>query len=439
MAEFNFYLKDPKSKGKTAVVLSIASQNERSKFYTGKKVNPKFWCNDPENKERYQRTIRSSDFREAPEFNTDLDNYEIEAKKIAHRLSSEFDRVPTALEIKKALELKFRPELVKQVKEIELFDYWKDTAENIIYRTNSKTKKPITRHTRISLLQTLRILRKFSSQKKKVLRWDNIDLNFYEGFKKYLEAELILSGNTVAKHIANIKFMMADATEHGIITNQDFRNKKFRATKEEPNAIYLNESELEELEKLDLSKRPALANVRDLFLIGCWTGLRFSDYSELSRAIFETNFIEIETKKNRKNIVIPILPPLTRILEKYKTKNGLDLPRCITNQKMNDALKEIARMLPSLHSDFSITTTKGGMEVTVKSKKWELVVTHTARRSFATNMYLNDFPAKLIMDITGHSTDKQFYHYIKMTPKQSAEKLRDMWINKKSSQLKVAK
>ncbi|MBL7811411.1 MAG: tyrosine-type recombinase/integrase [Bacteroidetes bacterium] len=438
MAEFNFYLKNPKATGKTAVVLLISSQNYRAKYYTGRSVFPKDWCNDPKSK-YYQRTIKSIQFKESPEFNTALDNIIVEAKKITQRLFAELDREPTPWEIKDAIEQQFRPKVVKPAPEQDLFTYWKETAENIIHRTNGKTKKPISRHFRISLLQTLRVLKEYSSQKGKFLRWDNIDLIFYESFKKFLQADLKYHGNTVAKHISNVKYIMGDANERGIKTNQDFRKRGFLVSKEEVDAIYLTESELYELETLNLSGRPGLDRVRDLFLIGCWTGLRFSDFTQLHRAIVDSEYIEIETKKTRKKVVIPILPPLERVISKYRNGSSIEWPKAISNQKLNDALKEIAQLLPSLQAEYSISKTKGGFEVTTKYKKWQLVTTHTARRSFASNMFLTEMPVNLIMAITGHTTEKQFYHYIKITPKKSAEVMRDWWIHRNTNELKIAK
>ena len=63
------------------------------------------------------------------------------------------------------------------------------------------------------------------------------------------------------------------------------------------------------------------------------------------------------------------------------------------------------------------------MLVTRTVSKWELVTSHTARRSFATNAFLNDVPALAIMQITGHRTESAFMKYIRMSPKDNAIKL----------------
>jgi len=81
----------------------------------------------------------------------------------------------------------------------------------------------------------------------------------------------------------------------------------------------------------------------------------------------------------------------------------------------------------TLHKEVVIKRTKGGVERHKKFKKYELVTVHTARRSFATNLYVSDFPAVSIMKITGHLTEQAFLSYIRITPKENAEMLQIHW------------
>ena len=71
--------------------------------------------------------------------------------------------------------------------------------------------------------------------------------------------------------------------------------------------------------------------------------------------------------------------------------------------------------------------TKAGKKVTLHLEKWEMISSHTARRSFATNEYLNGTPSITIMAITGHKTEKAFLKYIKVRPKEHAEKMKSLW------------
>ena len=77
---------------------------------------------------------------------------------------------------------------------------------------------------------------------------------------------------------------------------------------------------------------------------------------------------------------------------------------------MNNYLKELAEMA-KINSTFRVSKTRAGKVVEVAMKKHELVKVHTARRSFATNMYNADIHPITIMKITGHRTRSIFDRY----------------------------
>ncbi len=106
--------------------------------------------------------------------------------------------------------------------------------------------------------------------------------------------------------------------------------------------------------------------------------------------------------------MIPILPEARKIIDKYTDDGLLLLPKPISNQKFNEYLKDIGKEVKELHALFSLVRTIGGEMQKTKKLKWELLTTHTARRSFATNMYLRNIPVPMIMAITGHKTEKRF-------------------------------
>lgn len=264
----------------------------------------------------------------------------------------------------------------------------------------------------------------------KKIDFETITVDFHNDYTEYLKA-LELSTNTIGKDIKIIKAVMNEATERGINTNLQYKSRKFIKPTEETESIYLNKSELMELQSLDLSSNTRLDNVRDLFLIGCYSGLRFSDYSILTNQNIKDGFIEISQIKTGDKIAIPVHPVVKRIFKKYNGK----LPRSISNQKSNDYLKEIGKLLPSLSETFTHTITKGGTKIIKSRSKWELLTTHTARRSFATNSYLDGIPTISIMAVTGHKTEKSFLRYIKLTETDHAKIIQKHW--NKQNQLKA--
>ena len=164
------------------------------------------------------------------------------------------------------------------------------------------------------------------------------------------------------------------------------------------------------LESLNLEGFPGLVRARDLFLLASWTGLRFSDLQILTIDHLHGDNIVIKTQKTEKEVVIPVFPIVRNVLIKYKDTG---LPS-ITNQALNRSLKNLGAKLEEA------SNLKG---ITADVSKYNRITTHTARRSFATNLY-HIVPIELIMSVTGHKTQTEFYKYIRVTPKENADKLR---------------
>jgi integrase len=164
--------------------------------------------------------------------------------------------------------------------------------------------------------------------------------------------------------------------------------------------------------------------VRDLLIVGCWTGVRFSDISQITPDAIEDYIIYIKQSKTGGKVAIPVHDYVKAILDKYDGS----LPPSISNQRFNEYLKEVvkkAKVKDIVHK----AITKGGVTRSKSYSKWELVTTHTGRRSFATNNYLMGVPTLTIMAITGHKTESSFLKYIKVTPTEHAEKIRLIWKN----------
>jgi len=205
---------------------------------------------------------------------------------------------------------------------------------------------------------------------------------------------------------------LREGVDAGVNTNLTHENKRFAAPHEEVEHIYLTDGELESITKLDLSKSPRLDRVRDLFLIGCYTALRFSDFTAIKpENIITTSTgaraVKINTFKTSQTVIIPIHPTVEAILAKYENH----LPRAISNQKMNKYLKDIGEAA-EIKTPVQITKTIGGARVQTSVPKYKKISSHTARRSGATNMFLAGVPSLAIMKITGHKTESVFMKYI---------------------------
>ena len=156
---------------------------------------------------------------------------------------------------------------------------------------------------------------------------------------------------------------------------------------EETSAVFLSMNEITRIyyykfEKQD--KRRAKERIRDLFVIGCLTALRYSDYSTLTKDNFQNGYIVKRTKKTNVDVKVPAHDYVKEIFAKY---NG-NIPSGLCIQYFNKYLKVIMKEI-GLNDLITFSYTQGGKLVTVTREKWELISSHTARRSAATSMYLS--------------------------------------------------
>ena len=405
MAQVKFYLKDPTSKSATLIYLFFSFDNQRVKISSGESIKPTLW------NAKTQRVKSSAS--SSGEINEELEKMADAVKSVYRQAKSREELITPEI-------LRTKVDLVRTGKtgKHTLFTFINDYINSV---QNLKAKATITIYKNIA-----HNLKEFEKFTRKEISFENITLDFYNNFTDYLQNEKQYSTNTIAKNIKIIKLFLNEATERGLNTKIDFKSKKFKVVTEETESIYLNEKEIDHLYNLDLSNNSRLEKVRDLFIVGCWTGLRFSDFSQITKENIKDGFINIRTQKTDEFIAVPIRKMVQEIMDKYKSLYSNSLPPAIANQNMNYYLKEIGK-LAGLEEDIEHSRTTGNVRVKKAFKKYELIVTHTARRSFATNLYLAGYPAISIMKIIGHRTEKAFLRYIKMNPMENAMKLKEFW------------
>lgn len=281
----------------------------------------------------------------------------------------------------------------------------------------------------------LNLLQRFlAAEKKTDLTFDDITLNFYRRLQEHMYGDMGYSLNYFGKIVKSIKAFMREAQELGYHNNETYKSSRFVKPQEETDAIYLNTDQLQTLLRLDLSRSKALENARDLFLIGCWTGLRFSDLSQLSKQdVAGSDFIHIKTQKTGAPVAIPVLPALKEIINRYQDRTENALPHPISNQKMNAYIKEAGKMA-GFDQPVEITKPVAGSRETITVPFYQLITTHTARRSFATNMYRTyGLQPSTIMKVTGHKSEAVFFKYIRITPEENARMILDAVMKKESA------
>lgn len=408
MFNINFNLRQPNSKKETPINAVVRFNKDRLVYPTGEKIHPKHWNSET------QKVRKSKD---------GYSDYNNKLKDIAAVIHSSYSylhvqnkEIPTIEELREEIKRRYNKTAPKE-KTTDFIKYFEDhisNHSNILSKNTIRNRK-----------QTLDLLKEY---KNKIL-FDKIDMKLLNKFIDFLN-DKGLAHNTIANHIKKTKTIMREAREDGY----NFKIPKgFRFKEIETPQIYLNENELELLEKLDLTKNKRLANIRDLFLIGCWTALRISDLKKLHHEDIKEDVIICRTKKTDTLVTIPILPPLRRILDKYKDGGIQKLPRMISEDKFRKYAKEVGSMVKVLHVK--------PKEMGGEKEKYEFISTHTCRRSFSTNMYDKGIQVNDIMAITGHKSEKEFYKYIRRTPKEVIDNVKKAWSNNKTepqSNLRIA-
>lgn len=404
MITIKFNLRNPSSKNETMIHSVVRFDGKKIIYPTGIYITPKYW------NLKSQRVSQSIHVPQHRELNQQLSTLKSVVESCYNRFKNENkNESPTIEQLRELIKTKYNP-VLKSETQLDFIKFFRDYLKNL----NDVTQSTIKARER-----TLEILTEY----KRKIPFASIDYSFYNGFLNYLTKEKEFSRNTIGKHIRIIKTVLYEAEEQH---KAKYVSKKFKAYSEQTTAIYLNTAELDLIEKLDLSDNKRLDKVRDMFIVECWTGVRFSDLSQLAASDFKTDIVQITQQKTKNPVSIPILPPVQRILKKY----DYQLPKVLTNQKMNLYLKEITKLIPELKTPVQIEKSKGSMIVKSTKQKHEMVTTHTARRSFATNQYDMGVPIESIMQVTGHKTQQDFFKYIKRESNTGAKDIHRIYKEK---------
>jgi integrase len=418
MASINFYLKDSQ-KEETLIFLFLRVKKKTLKVHTGQRVPTKYW--DAKN----QRPKKS--YSRAPELKVFLNNLETNAGKFLLEESAN-DAPPNLAKVKEQILNSIRFEDAIPEKKEGFFDVYDEFLEVYSIDRSSRT---------IQKYRTLRQqLLDFQKRKKVKVKFENIDARFFDKLANYYFKDLNSVNNTFGKYVATFKTFMNWATDRGYNTRMDYR--KFKVLKEDADIIVLTTGELENLYNLDLSGNKTLQKVRDVFCLGCYTGLRFSDLEQLRPEHYKGNSLLIKTYKTRDTVNIPLRNEAQTIINKY-LDNPHFLP-VITNQRTNIYLKELCQ-LAGINETTTVSKYRGARRIEFTKPKYEFITSHCARRTFVTQALEAGVRPELVMSVTGHKSYKTFKKYIKITDKVVENEFQRIWKRDQSGEksfMKVA-
>ena len=399
MIKTTFVLKEPKSSSETIIYLVMRWDGLQMKISTKQKVNPKFWNKD---RLKVKETISEKNHQH---INKELVEIEKVAYKMFNSFTDTFKRKPNSEELKNLIEQEYfqNNPMFKKVDKKTILDYFDDYIETI---------KSTTAHTTVQKYkQAKENFKDFQKHKKRIYNTEMIDLKFRNEYVEYLIETKKYAPTTVYRKMKFLRTVLYFIENLGIKVNPFLHNSRFLTKDIEVDNIALSENEIDEMEKLNLSDNKRLEQVRDLFLVACYTGQRFSDLNKINQSnIIDDEYIAIRQQKTNEQLTLPLLKVVKTILVKYSYK----LPK-ISNVKFNEYIKEVAKLCETLNKQYNGDN---------KKVRWQMISSHTARRTFVTLNYGKGVDLDTLKLGTGHKQTKTLQTYIKMNDKQKADLLR---------------
>jgi site-specific recombinase XerD len=403
MPNVRYNLQTP-NQAESYVVLVFRYDGQRLVYYPGERVKTAWW----NVKAGWLRNVKENPYWR--EVNAGLDKLAGITLDIYRRYRNTGEALPPEL-FRRELDAAWKGRTMPAKKEqpelmVFLSELIQERATSGRYATNT-----------LKVYRTLYgKLERFSGETRYKLTWESVTLEFHAKFTGWLSRGG-QRANTVHKMLKTLKAVMAEAADRGHHANYVYLSKRFTVKTEPVTTIYLTDAEIEAVAALELEG--AMLKARDLFLVGCATGLRFSDYEAVKAENITVEggmrILNVHMRKVRRDVAIPVLPLLETVLARW----GGSAPPSISNQRLNAAIKDIGR-LAGIDEAVTITRIKDDLRVHRTVPKYDLITTHTARRSFATNEYdraeRHGYSWRFIMNVLGHRTERQFFAYIKRSP-----------------------
>ena len=410
MAQIHFLIRSKKKGSKVPIYVRIfAGRNNESYGKIPRFVIPKYW----DSKNEKVKQLSGFDKEDYSDINESL--FELKAFLFKELYKQTDNGLPIDREwLTKSINLFFTSnEVVAKPQKSDIIAFIHATTEEM-EKGYLLTKKGThySKGTINGYKQLITKLSEFTS--KKVIHFNRINKQFGNDFINYL-INNDLSSNYIGKVISRLKSIMNMARKKGYVTNIDYMD--FPVYKEGVTNIYLSLDELKRIQAADLKGNKKQELARDIFLYGCYIGQRVSDYNTGKKinVIYnktnkkkEISIVNIMQKKGAAMVSIPLRSEPLRILKKYNYKIPYLQP-----QKINEYIKEIGK-IAGINDNIKIKYTKGGEVIVDTIPKYQLIKTHTARRSMITNMVIdNSLSKRQMMLISGHKTEKDFNNYIK--------------------------
>lgn len=294
----------------------------------------------------------------------------------------------------------------------------KGLVEEYEKSVNRKGRRGI-ESTKDTYITALGRLENYNKQRKVPINsFDDFNKRFFSDFTNYLcgcsygKTGKHYTQNTIVNTLKVIKNLLHRAYDNEMTTNNYFLKVQTTLPSDASEQVYLQEKEIQKL-SLVHTENDLEREVRDLFIIACYTALRISDIRQLSKATIQKGVISLYQQKTKELVDIPILKEIAPLIARYE-QTGFPV---IDKMKANKIIKTLAARC-HIDETISYKEYRGGETIIVTVPKYEKISFHTARRSCATNLYKRGYPINYIMSLSGHRSFQAFQRYMKASSKE---------------------
>lgn len=378
--------------------------SKRIEFTTGYRIDAAKWDSD---KQRVRNGCTNKLKQSASEINASLLGYYTEVQEIFKKFEVE-EIMPTPEQIKEAFNALHKP-IEEEVKP-------RKPMPNTFYKVFDEFVRDCGRQND----WTDSTYEKFAAVKNHLMNFrDGLTFDFFDekglnDYVTYLREVKEMRNSTIGKQLSFLKWFLRWAFKKDVHQNNAYDSYKPKLKSTQKKIIFLTWEELNKLREFEIpAAKQALDRVRDVFLFQCFTGLRYSDVFNLRKSDIKGDHIEVTTVKTSDSLIIELNNHSKAILDKYKDvvfEDDKVLP-VITNQKMNDYLKELAE-LAGIDEPVRQTYYRGNERIDEVTPKYALLGTHAGRRTFICNALALGIPPQVVMKWTGHSDYKAMKPYI---------------------------
>jgi integrase len=388
---------------------------------TYEKINPDFW--DSDNKKA--KTRGKNKFAQADLLNNYLHELEKKIRKFYTIFITENGNA-TSEEIRTAIKEKFtRKESEFDLNSLSFFDAL-DFFISLKKDVNAAKFKQLRSN-----------LNEFEKSRKIKIKFSSFDKMFYDIFIKWMHDEKKYLDSTVNKKLAFLRTFLHWCNDSGLKVNKNYTRIKISDVESEQ--IALTEDELLKIYNFDFDNfknfrdqktkkyytKVNLTKARDLFCLQAFTGQRHSDIKRISLEDIKEGYWKFVSEKTNESIVVPLNTAAQSILVKYSFTGTL--PK-MSSQNLNIYIKQIAR-LAKITDKIKVTRLRNNEQIQETFEKWELIGSHTARRTFITLALAKGVPAPAVMRLSGHKSFKSFQKYIKLADQQKFDLVNKVFEN----------